>query len=466
MEVGVDVMLGLKERCEKWLHFAGIGLDPFDAAVRKARFALNRIASRATIVPDDISHPILQAADAVRTGQITREIEQAFYRAYSRLTKLAPHRDLDDNGEPANPLKDALDDSELLLKFAAETGVDVPKEIIEPILTAQTAYKAGEITNPLMAGFYDAYSKLAKLFGDVTADSIRNCSSPETRQTLYRNRICAVSLTFAIAAFSVVTFVADSMSKVILLDIASANNSAATLRAALTPNGGTGAIDPAYARGDPCTMLDRPSPDSTPTVQNLSDIEQLQEFAATIRNLLGRGVKLNWVVAHWECNPFARCGVPEHDSSLPVGIDLNNQLQLNPALINYTAEVLCKIRTYQIVRTFASNVQMDYAAIIGAFASYALPIAYALLGAYAFRLRLFGETIRKRTYHPSFSDSARMITAVIAGAIAGLFNPAQGLALSPLATAFLVGYGVELFFKFLDSLINAFGSPPVAGRRS
>jgi hypothetical protein len=29
-----------------------------------------------------------------------------------------------------------------------------------------------------------------------------------------------------------------------------------------------------------------------------------------------------------------------------------------------------------------------------------------------------------------------------------------------------VGYGVELFFKFLDSLINAFGSPPVAGRRS
>jgi len=108
---------------------------------------------------------------------------------------------------------------------------------------------------------------------------------------------------------------------------------------------------------------------------------------------------------------------------------------------------------------------MDYAAIVGAFASYALPIVYALLGAYAFRLRLFSETIRKRTYHPSFSDSARMITAVIAGAIAGLFNPAQGLALSPLATAFLVGYGVELFFKFLDTLINAFGAPPVAARR-
>jgi hypothetical protein len=459
-------MPGLKERCEKWLRLAGIGLDPFESAVRKAHFALNRIAGKATIVPDDISQPILQASDAVRAGQSRPDIEQAFYRAYSRLTKLAPHKNLDDDDEPGNPFEDALDDSELLLKFAAETGVDVPKEVIEPILTAHTAYKAGEINNAIMAGFYDAYGRLAKLFGDVTADSIRNCSSAKTRQTLYRNRICAVSLTFAIAAFSVVTFVADSMSKGILEDIATANNSAATLRAALTPNGGTGTIDAAYAKGDPCDMLGTPSSGSTPTVQNLSDVEQLQEFAATIRNLLGRGVKLNWVVAHWECNPFAACGVLEHDTHLPAPDNLNNQLQLNPALVNYTAEVLCKIRTYQIVRTFASNVQMDYAAIVGAFASYALPIVYALLGAYAFRLRLFSETIRKRTYHPSFSDSARMITAVIAGAIAGLFNPAQGLALSPLATAFLVGYGVELFFKFLDTLINAFGSPPVAGHRS
>jgi hypothetical protein len=458
-------MPGLHERWTQFLRLAGIGLDPFEAAVRKAHFALNRVARRATVVPDDISRPILQAADAIRSGRNAPEVEQAFYRAYPRLAKLAPHKGIDDDDEPGGPLEDALEDSELLLKFAAETGVDVPRDVIEAILAAHSAYKAGDITDNVTAAFYDAYARLAKPFGDVTADSIRNCSSLATQNTLKRNRICAVSLTFAIAAFSVITFVADSMSKGILQDITSANASAAALRAALTPNGGTGTIDPAYLTGDPCTKLVQPSQASTPTVQSLSDIEQLQEFAATIRNLLGRAVKLNWVVAHWECNPFAKCGVPEHDDNLPTPDMLNNQLQLNPALANYTAEVLCKIRTYQLVRTFASNVQMDYAAIVGAFASYALPIVYALLGAYAFRLRLFSETIRKRTYHPSFSDSARMITAVIAGAIAGLFNPAQGLALSPLATAFLVGYGVELFFKFLDTLINAFGSPPVAARR-
>ena len=48
------------------------------------------------------------------------------------------------------------------------------------------------------------------------------------------------------------------------------------------------------------------------------------------------------------------------------------------------------------------------------------------------------------------------MTAIIAGAICGLFNPAKGLNLSPLAIAFLVGYSVEVFFKFLDTLTNAF----------
>jgi hypothetical protein len=103
-------------------------------------------------------------------------------------------------------------------------------------------------------------------------------------------------------------------------------------------------------------------------------------------------------------------------------------------------------------------VQGDFAAIIGALGAFLLPILYAWLGSYAYRLREFGETIRHKTYHPSFADSARMITAVIAGAIVGLFNPSQGISLSPLATAFLVGYGVELFFRFLDTLIN-FGAP-------
>ena len=59
--------------------------------------------------------------------------------------------------------------------------------------------------------------------------------------------------------------------------------------------------------------------------------------------------------------------------------DLNARLQINPTILNYTAEVLCKIQTFQQVRTFASNVQADYASLIGAIPAFALPILYAWL---------------------------------------------------------------------------------------
>lgn len=452
----------------KALHALGLGRDPFEAAVRKATTILSQLAAEGSLPPDEIGQPILRAGAALRSASVTPAIEQEFYRAYSQLAKLAPAEGVDDDGRLQSPFQDALADSELLLKFAAETGVEVQKEIAQPILVAHTAYRTDAVTDAIKADFYGAYSRLAKLFGEVTADSIRNCSAPGTRRTLANNRIAAVTITFLIAACSVFTFVADSMSNGIKQDIALANDAAAKLRAGLTPNGEAGLIDAKYATDDPCKYLATvPEGGSARrTVQNQSDVTQLQEFAVIIRDLRGKAIKLNLLVWRLECDPFGPCGDPKHDTALPTTEESMAQLQLNPAILNYTAEVLCKIKTYQSIRTFASNVQADYAAIFGAFASYALPIVYALLGAYAYRLRLFGETIRRRTYHPSFSDSARMITAVIAGAIAGLFNPAQGLALSPLATAFLVGYGVELFFKFLDTLINAFGSAPVGGRRS
>jgi hypothetical protein len=260
------------------------------------------------------------------------------------------------------------------------------------------------------------------------------------------------------------------MSKKILEDVATENALAVKLRAALTPSDSSPAPNKVYA-DDPCRYLTtEPVSNSEPVLRTATGIEELQQFAAVIRELHSRAIKLNNMIsvpfaATLECDPFLGTQVRGCPAG-PKPEDAEAQLQLNPAIMNYTAEVLCKIRAFQRVRTFANNVQADYAAAVGAVTSYAFPILYALLGAYAFRLRLFGETVRKRTFHPSYADSARMITAIIAGAISGLFNPAQGMSLSPLAVAFLVGYGVELFFKLLDTLTNAFGSPSITATRS
>jgi hypothetical protein len=73
-------------------------------------------------------------------------------------------------------------------------------------------------------------------------------------------------------------------------------------------------------------------------------------------------------------------------------------------------------------------------------------VLYALLGAVAYDLRDFSERVRRRSYYPSYSSVARIIAASTAGAIISLFNDfGQSIALSPLALAFLVGYGVEAF---------------------
>ncbi|MEO8715272.1 MAG: hypothetical protein ABI369_09690, partial [Acetobacteraceae bacterium] len=116
--------------------------------------------------------------------------------------------------------------------------------------------------------------------------------------------------------------------------------------------------------------------------------------------------------------------------------------------------------TYQDVREFAQNVRADSLALYGALAAYLLPVLYALLGAFAYNLRDFSERVKHHSYHPSsYANTARTIAAMTVGAIISLFNIfSQSAALQPLALAFLVGYGVEAFFAFLDTLLLAFSA--------
>ena len=100
--------------------------------------------------------------------------------------------------------------------------------------------------------------------------------------------------------------------------------------------------------------------------------------------------------------------------------------------------------------------------------SHILPVFYALLGTLAYLLRSFEQQMSTRTFVPSEANSARFLIAAIGGAVVGLFNNfsiTQGASISPLAIAFLVGYAVDVFFAFLDGLLQTFtrntpASPP------
>lgn len=461
-------MFGISTAWHKIRERFEIGVPPLARSIRRAHRMLERMTSSGIVVPEDIIRAIMIASVAERGGAITPEIEGAFYAANVRLVRLRRGLRYDDDGEIEKPFDAALADADLMLKFASERGLEVPKDIVQPILRARTTAAQGIITDDIQADFYAAYSRLCRQFGDVTADTIRACRSEDTRRTLRFNRLTALMLTFVIAIASVTVFVADKLHDGILANITAANEAAVRLRTTLSQADITQGITRADAvlgherDVDPCLMLNQVPEDGGREFKAMNEIEPLQHFASLVRDIRSQAIKLNYVVGRIEHDPFTICrpgdAADRHDCLKEKPEITARRFELNPAVRNYAAEVLCKIATYQSVRSFATNVTTDYKAAVGALASFAFPIFYALLGAYAFRLRLFVDTIRNRTYHPSFADSARMITAVIAGAIAGLFNPATGTALSPLATAFLVGYGVELFFRFLDTLLNAFGS--------
>jgi len=82
-----------------------------------------------------------------------------------------------------------------------------------------------------------------------------------------------------------------------------------------------------------------------------------------------------------------------------------------------------------------------------------LPLIYALLGAVAFGIRDLRRRVADNTWTVAqeLSATLRLLLAFFVGVVIGLFGDwTRGTSLSPIAIAFLAGYGVESFFDFLD----------------
>ncbi len=405
---------------------------------------------------------------ATSGGTLSPATGSALYDAYRELAALAARLDDHQDVPLADPYSRAVMNSEYLLKYASESGTAVPADVQTDLIAGQAAAGA-QADNLVKLKFYRAYAVLAKLVGNVTADTIKACRSAHTRRTLKRDERRAILLAFITVSISVLLFTAEAINSQLTDEIATANDLAIKLRGIVFPTVPSG-TQPVPIRSeyinDPCDALVL-TPNATEfTVKSQADLDQIQGFAIAVRGARSRASRLNGFILNWECDPFGRCWW-QHDghntavekmSAEDARPKMRDRFELNPTLSNYTAEFLCKVQTWQEVRDFAVNIQKSYGAIFGGLVAHALPILYALLGAYAYRLRQFSETVRNRTFHPSFADSARLITAVIAGAVAGLFNPVRDLAVSPLATAFLVGYGVEVFFRFIDTLLNSLGT--------
>jgi hypothetical protein len=339
----------------------------------------------------------------------------------------------------------ALEDAACLLMYASQAGISIAPEVISAMVAARVAHEQGVLQPPVVQAFLSAYASLAAKLAPITADTVRESNA--RLGTVVRLRGWAAILTTALVVFaSVVLFVTTSICTDINEGIAKANDMAATIRLHVgAPAIGNAADEkcgkPAAAANPPIAL--------TPPVTEVTMVDELQQFAAAIRDLQTRALKLNGFVLNWETSQI---NVPN-----TIWSSSYDALQLDPALSNFRAAGLCKIAVYQEVRNFAQNVSADSSLFYGSLGKYVLPVLLALLGSLAYNLRDYTNRVRARTYHRSYLETARNIVAVIAGSIVGYFAGfAQGLSL--LAAAFLVGYGVEIFFAFLDSMLVTFGA--------
>ena len=341
---------------------------------------------------------------------------------------------------PRAVFDEQLADAERLIRHAADTGIEIDDEVRRQVLEARLATADGW-SEEHAANLLSALTKLSMRLKPVSAESLRKCVvDKEAAQTIRSYRRVAVMLGIIIVPFSVAAFVATASCEAVRKDIEVANALAVTLvrafgLAAGAGPRGSGSQEEAAAHGGDA----------------MSD---LQQFAATNRAIYARARTLDSFAVFAVADPWS---TNKNGNALPV-------FEVAFGTSTLAQEAQAKIKLYQDVRHFAQSVREAVSTTFGAATSCILPMLYALLGACAWLIRTFEDQIKARTFTGTDKATARFLIAAIGGLVVGLFGnfgTGHGASLPPLAVAFLVGYAVDVFFFFLDRLLQTFGTTQV-----
>lgn len=327
--------------------------------------------------------------------------------------------------EPAvKPIESLFNDAECLLEYACQSGIELDEKLVHTIVSAnkrRMELNDDETTTALLA-----ITALADKLKPVTAESVQSSKNRASG----RQYSWAALLGLTLLAISVLSYITGSASDALSSDITRANDLAIKLNSRVQAQSQV----PGNA-GGPAAQYDQTA------------LTDLQQYAGTIRDLEGVAHQLSFYVLASKTDPITRKDLDAKslEIKIPVVVD---------------AAVPGLTLAYQQVRSFAQDVQRRTELYYGAITKFLLPPLYAILGTYAYLLRLFSEQVKSRTFVPSISDKARFIIAGIGGIAVGLFSNSFNLeatvSLSPLAIAFLVGYGTDIFYSVLDRLEDAF----------
>jgi len=335
-------------------------------------------------------------------------------RARARMSRQQPITGLT---RTDNPYDAILAKAELLLTYAADNGMEVGETERRAIYNFRLTDKKDQNADTVDA-LYLAYTKLSRAVTPRTAESI-NETSRERNRGVQKYRKIALVLSLFVIPLSVLSFVSAAMSDKIGKEIDNGNSLILQLRDGLGPN---------FA-GDKGKLND------------YDVIMKTQQLSTTMRALHETGIQISYTL--FGLMP------PTPPDPKPI----------SPGLANIPETITKMIPDFQSLRQFGQTGRDLVAVIYGAISTCILPVFYALLGVCAKLLGQFEQQIRTRTYVQSEANSAHFVVAAIAGGVVGLFNNftlGQSASISPLAIAFLIGFSVDVFLSFLDTLSQSF----------
>jgi hypothetical protein len=316
-----------------------------------------------------------------------------------------------------NPYENILTKAELLLTYAADNGIEVGEPERRAIYNFRLTDKKDQ--NPdIVDALYLAYMNLSKAVTPRTAESITE-TSLERNRGVQKYRKIAVILSLFVIPFSVLSFVSSAISTKIGQEIDDGNSLILQLRDGLGPN---------FA-------------ENKEKLNNSDIIMKTQQLSTTMRAIHETGNEIGYTL--FGLMP----PTPPSPTAIPAGLP------------NVAETVTKMIPEFQDLRQYGQTGRDLVAVIYGALSTCILPVLYALLGVCAKLLGQFEQQIRTRTYVQSEANSAHFVVAAIAGGVVGLFNNftlGQSASIPPLALAFLIGFSVDVFLSFLETLSQSF----------
>jgi hypothetical protein len=340
--------------------------------------------------------------------------------ALARLLPRARASILGEQNQPGvprtdNPYDTILAKAELLLTYAADNGIELNEPERRAIYNFRLSEKKDADT---VDALFLAYIQLSKAVTPRTAESITE-TSRERNRGVQKYRKIAFILSLFVIPFSVLSFVSSAISIKIGQQIDDGNSLILQLRDGLGSNF-------AENKGK----------------LNDSDIlMKTQQLSTTMRAMYETGNEIGYTLF----------GLMPHVPDPPTAI--------SAGLPDIAKTVKDMIPEFQTLRQYGQTGRDLVAVIYGAISTCILPVLYALLGVCAKLLGQFEQQIRTRTYVQSEANSAQFVVAAIAGGVVGLFNNftlGQSASIPPLALAFLIGFSVDVFLSFLDTLSQSF----------